>query len=138
VKILLDTNVIMDALQERQPFDLAAKEILVRGQNGLIDIVFTANAATDMFYLYTKARNLQSARSALAFLLDTFRVVAVTHDDCLAAMKLPMDDFEDAIVAVCSEKDGVNYIVTRDEKFLLAKSAVPLITPQGLLDKLNA
>jgi predicted nucleic acid-binding protein len=138
MKILLDTNVIMDALQERQPFDLAAKEILVRGQKGLIDIAFTANAATDIFYLYTKARNLQSARSALAFLLDTFRVVAVTHDDCLAAMKLPIDDFEDAIVAACSEKDGVNYIVTRDEKFLLAKSAVPLSTPQGLLDKLNA
>jgi len=44
--VLLDTNVIMDALQERQPFDAEAKEILLRAQNGEFTCYFTANAAT--------------------------------------------------------------------------------------------
>ena len=59
MKILLDTNVIMDALQERQPFDIEAKEILKRGQDKEIDILFTASAATDIFYLYSKARGIK-------------------------------------------------------------------------------
>ncbi|MDR1605325.1 MAG: PIN domain-containing protein [Gracilibacteraceae bacterium] len=137
MKILLDTNVVMDALQERQSFAIVAQEILRRGQQGEFSISFTANAVTDIFYLYAKAQNLQSARSAIAFLLDTFRVVAVRHDDCLAAMKLPIKDFEDALVAVCAEKDGADYIVTRDEQFLTARSPVPLIAPKDFLGKVS-
>jgi len=60
--VVLDTNVIMDALQERQPFDIEAKEILLRAQNAEFTCYFTANAATDIFYLYTKARDIKSAR----------------------------------------------------------------------------
>ena len=47
MKVLLDTNIIMDALQERQPFDVEAKEILKREQDGGITEMFTVNAATD-------------------------------------------------------------------------------------------
>jgi predicted nucleic acid-binding protein len=135
--ILLDTNVIMDALQERQPFDAAAKEILRRSQNGEFTCLFTANAATDIFFLYTKARDLQSARTALSFLLAHYGVVSVTQEDCIIAMSNGIDDFEDALVAVCAEKIKADYIVTRDEKFLLCKSSVPLISPGELLGKLS-
>ena len=56
--------------------------------------------------------------TALGFLFKTYGVVAVTHKDCEAALALPIDDFEDALVAVCAEKAGADYIVTRDEGFL--------------------
>jgi hypothetical protein len=98
---------------------------------------FTVNAATDIFYLYSKARNLSSARSAVAFLLNAFRVVSVMHEDCIAAMKLPIADFEDALVEVCARKDGADYIVTRDEQFLNSQSAIPLIQPQDLLNNIS-
>ena len=137
MKILLDTNIIMDALQERQPFDAAAKEILLRSQNGGIKIYFTANAAADIFYLYSKARDLQSARSALEYLLNNFGVVSVTHEDCLNALSIPIDDFEDALVVACAQKINADYIVSRDEEFLQSKSQVAVISPGGLLDKLN-
>ena len=49
MKVLLDTNIIMDALQERAPFDIEAKEILKRAQaNKELICLFTANAATDI------------------------------------------------------------------------------------------
>ena len=133
---LLDTNIIMDALQERQPFDTPAKEILLRAQNGELKCCFTANAATDIFYLYGKARDLGSAKSALNYLLINYDVVSVSHEDCIKALSLPIDDFEDALVAVCAERSGVDYIVTRDEKFLGGESIVPLISPDELLEKL--
>jgi predicted nucleic acid-binding protein len=135
--VLLDTNIMLDALQERQPFDVEAKDILWRSQNGEFKCCFTANAATDIFYLYSKARDSQSARSAMDFILSHYEVVSVTHEDCVAALASPMNDFEDALVAVCAKKAGVDFIVTRDEEFLLAASPVPLISPAELLNRLK-
>jgi predicted nucleic acid-binding protein len=131
--ILLDTNIIMDALQERQPFDTPAKEILLRAQNGEFSCCFTANAAADIFYLYSKARGIKAARSALDFLLATYKVISVTHEDCINAMLLSIEDFEDALVISCAEKADVNYIITRDEKFLVCDSQVKTISPKDFL-----
>jgi predicted nucleic acid-binding protein len=127
----------MDALQERSPFDADAKEILRRGQSKEIDLLFTANAVTDIFYLYSKARSVTSARSAIAFLLNTYGVVDVTQSDCVNALKIPMEDFEDALVAECAKKAGVDYIVTRDDEFRDSASPVPAISPDTLLSLLE-
>ena len=135
--VILDTNIIMDALQERSPFDIEAKEIMKRAQNdGQFTCMFTANAAADIFYLYTKARDIKSAKAVLSFLLTKYGVVSVTQEDCIAALSLPLDDFEDALVAICAKKVNADYIVTRDDKFLKANLPVKTITPKGLLNKI--
>jgi len=127
--VLLDTNVIMDALQERSPFDIPAKEILMQGQSGKLTCLFTANAATDIFYLYSKARDINAANAALDFLLKVYKVVSITHEDCIAALALPIADFEDALAAVCAKKAGADFIITRDEKFLAETSPVKTMSP---------
>ena len=137
MKALLDTNVIMDALQERQPFDVDAKEILLRGQRGEVELMFTANAASDIFYLYSRARGMKSARAAIGFLLNTYGVVTVTHSDCVNALKIPIEDFEDALVAECARKAGADYIVTRDAKLQNQSAPVLVISPAALLDVLG-
>jgi len=136
VTILLDTNIIMDALQERQPFDIDAKEILLRAQNAEFACYFTANAVTDIFYLYTKARDLKSARQVLGFLLATYKIVSVTHEDCINAMDIPIDDFEDALVSSCAKKIKADYIISRDEKFLSGNSPVKVIDTKDFLQML--
>jgi predicted nucleic acid-binding protein len=135
--ILLDTNILLDALQERHPFDAVAKEVLRKARDGEIKCCFTANAMTDIFYLYSKARDIQSARSALDYLLSHYSVISVTHEDCQNALSLLIDDFEDALVAVCAKKAGVDYIVTRDEKFLQSNSPVQLISLDRLPELLK-
>ncbi len=131
--ILLDTNIIMDALQERQPFDIAAKKILLLGQSGKIDCCFTANAATDIFFLYSKARNMIEANAALGFLLNTYKVVPITQADCLKALALPNEDFEDSLVEVCAKSINADYIVSRDEEFARIASGVKVIKPDELI-----
>jgi len=135
--VLLDTNVIMDALQERQPFDIEAKEILLRAQNAEFVCYFTANATTDIFYLYTKARDLNSARQVLTFLLATYKIVSVTHEDCINAMSMPIEDFEDALVSACATKAKADYIISRDDKFLRGNSPVKVIEPKEFLKTLT-
>jgi predicted nucleic acid-binding protein len=135
--VMLDTNVIMDALQERQPFDVEAKEILLRAQNAEFTCYFTANAATDIFYLYNKARDLKSARQVLDFLFATYKIVSVTHEDCVNAMAIPIEDFEDALVSACAKKVEPDYIISRDEKFLKDDSPVKVIAPKEFLQMLT-
>jgi predicted nucleic acid-binding protein len=135
--VVLDTNVIMDALQERQPFDAEAKEILLRAQNGEFTCYFTANAATDIFYLYSKAHDVKSARQVMNFLLATYKIVSVTHEDCISAMSIPIADFEDALVSACAKKVEADYIVSRDDKFLRGNSPVKVIEPKDFLKKLT-
>jgi predicted nucleic acid-binding protein len=136
--VLLDTNIIMDALQERSPFDIEAKEILKRAQGGKeFSCLFTANATADIFYLYSKARDMKSANAALDFLITNYGVVTVGQDECRSALSLSIDDFEDALVVVCAQKANADYIVTRDDKFLKAESPVKLITPKEFLDTLQ-
>ena len=132
--VLLDTNIIMDALQERQPFDIQAKEILKRGQDGELTCLFTANAATDIFYLYSRARDVKSAKVALEFLLEHYGVISITHEDCLNALTIPIDDFEDALAVACAQKANVDYIVTRDDKLLACDLAVKVVVPEKLLE----
>ena len=131
--VLLDTNIIMDALQERQPFDIEAKEILLRSQNREFSCCFTANAAADIFYLYSKARGIKTARAAFDFLLATYKVVSVTHEDCIAAMSLSIEDFEDALVVQCAQKANADYIVTRDEPLLRDDTPIKTISPKEFL-----
>jgi predicted nucleic acid-binding protein len=134
--VLLDTNVILDALMERGPFDIDAKEILIRAQNGDITCLFTANAATDIFYLYSKARDIITAKTALNFLLSKYGVVSVTQEDCINALTFSIDDFEDALVAACAKKANVDYVVTRDDRFI-RESPVKATTPKELLEQLR-
>ena len=134
--VLLDTNIIMDALQERTPFDIEAKEILKRAQNKEFSCLFTANAAADIFYLYSRARDMKSAKAALGFLIAHYGVVTVSQEDCKSALSQPIEDFEDALVAVCAKNAGADYIITRDDVFLSASSPVKLITPKSFLSML--
>ncbi|MCL2833323.1 MAG: PIN domain-containing protein [Treponema sp.] len=135
--VLLDTNIIMDALQERQPFDIEAKEILLRAQNTEFTCYFTANAVTDIFYLYTKARDIKSARQVLNFLLATYKIISVTHEDCISAMAIPIEDFEDALVSACTRKAKADYIISRDDKFLQENSPIKVIKPINFIKILN-
>jgi len=137
MKVLLDTNIIMDALQERAPFDVHAKQILKIAQDkSKLVCSFTVNATTDIFYLYSKARDVRAAKVALEFLLAQYEVVSITHEDCCAALALATLEYEDALVAICAEKAGVDYIVTRDEMFLNADLKIRTITPKALVNML--
>ena len=95
--------------------------------------MFTANAAADIFYLYSKVRNMQAATAALSFLFKIHEVVSVTHEDCVAALQLPVVDFEDALDAVCGQKANVDYIITRDEQFLANTLPIKKILPSNFV-----
>jgi predicted nucleic acid-binding protein len=146
MRILIDTNVILDFILDRQPHQANAAAIfdLIAGET--IEAYTTASSITDIYYLIRKYRDDLTTRAAIRTLLETFHIIAVDMDDCQKALNLPIPDFEDALVIACADKTRLDYIVTNDSQFLkltLANAVKPedflkiceaSITEQDILD----
>ncbi|MCL1873869.1 MAG: PIN domain-containing protein [Clostridiales bacterium] len=135
MKIVIDNNIALDAFLGRQPFNEAAEQILAAcadPHQGCLSV----NSLTDIFYVLRKSVGIAAAKTTVKKLMELFEIISVNSEDCLNALSLPIDDFADAIIVICGKKSEADCIVTRDEKFLQAKSPVPVITPGELLGKL--
>jgi predicted nucleic acid-binding protein len=139
MKVVIDNNVVIDALKPRQPFDTEAKEVFRAFGKEQFEPYVTANSLTDIFYVLRRGEiaNAKKAKAVIANLMSVVNVIPLTEADCGDALELPMNDFEDAIVSVCAKKVNADYIVSRDEEFINSESEVPLITPSQLLSLLQ-
>ena len=133
IKALIDTNVVLDALAGREPFRAEAERMFILAAEEKFQGFITANSISDIYYLCRKNASEAAAREALRNLLQVFAVVDISGKDCESALESAIDDFEDALVAVCASKIDADYIITRDEGFLQAQSPVPLVAPAGFL-----
>ena len=135
MKIFVDNNVVIDALLQRSPFNAAAERILIAcadAHRGYLSV----NSLTDIFYVLRKNINAAAAKVAVQKLMELLEIVAVNDEDCLSALSLPIDDFEDALIVICGMNAGVDCIVTRDEEFLKIESIVPVMSPDELLGRI--
>ncbi|MCL1878910.1 MAG: PIN domain-containing protein [Defluviitaleaceae bacterium] len=117
MKVLVDTNVILDFLLSREPNATDAEKIFAMISKEEISAFTTASSITDIYYVTAKRLGDNAARQAIRQLLKMFGVIAVDGNDCANALNLPMVDFEDALVVTCAEKEDVEYIVTNDKEF---------------------
>ena len=129
--VLIDTNVIIDIAQSREPFVPVAKQLLKL--EGLRFFV-SASAVTDIYYIQRKFAGREPARAFLASLFDVFQILDVTNADCRTALMLPMADYEDALQAVCARRAKCSYIITRDEQHYEG-APVPAVTPERFLEE---
>ena len=116
MKILLDTNVVLDVLTDRQPFADESSRILKLVEDNQLRGYIAAHTATTIFYLLDKQLERRKASRVLAELLRIVQVVSVDEDRLLHALAMEWADFEDAVQAACAEKAEVDFLVTRNEK----------------------
>ena len=118
MKVLVDTNVVLDFFLSREPqADVATKVFdLLRQEKA--DGFVTANSITDIYYITAKRLGDDNARNVLRSLLTIVTIIALDGGDCAEALDLPIRDFEDAVVTVCAKKVEVDCIVTNDKEFL--------------------
>lgn len=117
MKILIDTNVIIDALTSRVPWNKSAEKIFLMAANHTIDMYITASSATDIYYLIRKhLHSTESAKQIMGKLYSLVEILDVTGDDCLEALASPISDYEDAVVEKVVSRKKMEYIVTRNIK----------------------
>ena len=117
MKILVDTNVIIDALSSREPWNESAEKIFIMAANHTVDMYITASAATDIYYLVRKyLHNTETAKQIMGKLYSLTGILEVTGNDCLEALASPIKDYEDAVVEKVASRKDMHYIVTRNIK----------------------
>ena len=136
-QVLFDTNVVLDALLKREPWDVGAAACWQANDDGLILGCLTASTLTDIFYVARKQKGHQAARDAIRLCLDAFAVCRVDRQALEQAIDLTGNDFEDNLQIVCSTLADLDAIVTRD-KDGFRDSLIPAFTPTELLTQLSS
>lgn len=133
MKALIDTNVILDALISRAPHHISAERLLLFVAEDKLKAAITASSVTDIYYLlYKYFHDADQAKQVLLKLFRLFEVLDVTGSDCEKALSMPMQDYEDALLATCAKRRKLDLIITRNLKDF-AESPVKAITPDDFL-----
>ena len=130
LNILIDTNVAVDFVINRQPFyEMSAKIVEVAKLNYVKGFV-SASSVTDIYYI--SGRELKNRKLAFELLknfLKTFKVAKVSQKEIDNALELNWKDFEDAVQYSTALLSNMDYIITRNINDF-ESSEVPVITPE--------
>lgn len=117
MKIMCDTNVILDVLLEREPFVEDSYRVLSLCEEHKIDGLVSVSSVTDIYYLVRKhTYSTELAYKAVGKLLEIVKVCGVTNNDVLMAFQKKAKDFEDCLLATCAKSNHCDCIVTRNKK----------------------
>ena len=137
MRILIDTCVIIDALQNREPWNKDAQTLFLMTANRDFDGFISAKSVTDIYYLMHRSTHSdKDTREVLNRLFKLFGLVDTAGNDCRFALSSDVTDYEDAVMIESAVRSQMDCIVTRNVKDY-SKSAVPIFTPEELIQKLE-
>lgn len=137
MRVLFDTNVILDVLLARAPHVAPATALLDRVATKTLDGLLGATTLTTIHYLATKAVGARAAQGHIRTLLALFEVAPVTRAVLTDALELDLADYEDAVLHEAARHAGADAIVTRDPKGF-AQARLKRYAPEELLRFLTA
>ena len=137
MRALIDTCIIVDALQSRRPFCAEAQEIFLAAANKRFSGFITAKSATDIYYItHRYTHNDKDTRTILNTLFGLFDLLDTAGMDCRRAISSDISDFEDAVMVESALRCDIDSIVTRNLKDY-TKSSVPVYAPSDFLNMLS-
>ena len=136
MKILFDTNVLLDVLLDRPPFSKGASILLSQLESGLLMGYVGATSIPTIHYLARKAVGVRAAKDQVELLLTLLEVAPVNRLVLESALKSSMSDFEDAILAASAHHAGIDAIITRDTRDF-KNAPLPIHTPDQFLKILD-
>lgn len=137
IRVLLDTNVVLDVLLDRSPWNVQANAIWQAHLQNQIAAHMTATAVTDVFYVARRHAGRDQAWQAIRTCLDQLYLISVGATELQAAAALGGIDFEDRLQVACAAAAGLDVIVTRDPAGFVG-STVQVMAPTDLLNHLAA
>ena len=134
---LIDTCIIIDALQKREPFFDDAQKIFFAVANKDVIGYISAKSVTDIYYLTHRATHSDvQTRKILNILLGLFHIADTTAIDCRKALSSEITDYEDAVMCETALRSEMDCIVTRNVKDY-KKSEIRICTPAEFLNSLE-
>lgn len=137
MKILFDTNVILDVLLARKEFVLISASLLGMVEQNKIEGSICATTITTLDYLISKTLGKKHARTEIKKLLKLFEIAEVNHNVLELSADSRFSDFEDAVQYYAGECSGADGLVTRNTKDY-KNVELPIYTPEELWGIISA
>ena len=133
IKILIDTDVLLDFLFERKSFCEDSAEILNLCDLRQISGWLTPVTLSNIYYILRKSYSHNEIIAKLQELLKILDILSMSKDTVLSALNSKFTDFEDALQNYAAEyNDEINFIVTRNIKDY-KNSLLKVLTPNEFL-----
>lgn len=141
MRVLLDTNIIVDVLQQREPWFLDGQKLFIAIANKQITGYITAKQAADIHFFSKKQFKGQEnvdgkARQILSSLFFLFELLDTLGIDCQKAIAVNNNDYEDAILIKSAERARIDCIVTRNPNHFKL-SPITVYSPNQLINLLE-
>ena len=139
MKVLIDTNILLDVILLREPYLELSKRVLQCCQS-LVDGYIAVHTFSNMFYILheTEGFSIEDCRNTFNKLLYVFDVASLNKSDLITAVNNEaFDDLEDAMQNEASVSSKIDFIVTRNCKDF-ENSTVPAVTPEDFLTLVHA
>ena len=132
MRILIDTNIVLDILLNRTPFVQDAVDLLkLCGEH--IQESISATPITDIYYISYKAlRDKHKVKDIIKRLLSVIHIAGVSEETIFAALDSDWNDFEDAVQNAVAESHNFDAIITRNPRDF-KNSALRVILPKDFL-----
>ncbi len=137
MKVLFDTNIILDVLLDRKPFADYAALLMSKVEESEINGVLCATTVTTIYYLLSKYLDKKTAIISINSIMGLFEVASVNRIVIESALKLKFTDFEDSVLHESAKHTGVKYIITRNIKDF-KNAEIPVFTPAEFLSVLKS
>jgi predicted nucleic acid-binding protein len=132
VRVLFDTNVVLDLLLAREPHASTAARLFSLVEGGRIKGSISATTVTTIHYIAAKTVGRTAAQKHLRQLLELFDVVNIDRQTLTGALDLGFPDYEDAVLHEAARRAGMAAIVTRNTRDF-RKATLPVLLPSELL-----
>lgn len=113
--ILVDTNVVLDLLLKREPYNIAAQTIITKCAEREVIGYLAAHSIPNLFYILRKNYTQKERRKFIKNLCDIFRISDLNEEKIISAIdNEDFTDFEDCLQEECAVEAMADYIVTRN------------------------
>ena len=117
MRLMIDTNIVLDVMLRREGFFESSKTVLSLCEDRKVQGFVSASAITDIFYITRKALgDIRETYKVIGSILNILKVLTVTNSDVNTAFQERARDFEDCLLAVCAKSNKCDAIVTRNKK----------------------
>lgn len=136
MRLLLDTNVLLDVLLAREPHVGASAAVLSAVETGALTALVCATSITTIHYLAAKAVGARRARRHIETVLSLCDVAPVDEEILRDALALGFADFEDAVLHEAARRARCGGIVTRDQTGF-KRATLPIYSPDEVVAALR-
>ncbi|MEN3331840.1 MAG: hypothetical protein V7641_1205 [Blastocatellia bacterium] len=135
MRVLLDTDVILDLLLERAGFVEHAAALWEAHEQGRLEAYISVITPVNVFYIARKLKGADTARQAVVELLAALRICPLDQATLEMALTLPFSDYEDAVQLASAIANHLDVLITRNLEDY-KNAALPVFSPSEFLARL--